>query len=51
LLFVAFAGICLPLPGLFNLVVFGLETVSRFLFGLVPESGNPDAKAGNNSGH
>ncbi|CDI04120.1 exported hypothetical protein [Candidatus Competibacter denitrificans Run_A_D11] len=51
LLFVAFAGICLPLPGLFNLVVFGLETVSGFLLGLMPESGNPDAKASNEHGH
>lgn len=51
LLVIALAGFCLSLPGLFNLVVFSLETVSRFFFGLMPESGNPDAKASNEHGH
>jgi hypothetical protein len=51
LLLVVLPGFCLPLPGLFNLIVFGLEAISGFLLGLMPESGNPDAKASNEHGH
>jgi hypothetical protein len=51
LLAIALAGFCLSLPGSLDLIMLSLETISRLFFRLMPESGNPDTKASDNSGH